>query len=145
MSSQQEQSYTPSSTLTSQGSVSNYTAQQISVPGSPGLSTANQSLYSNSGTTRHTHRNNSSTCGNIGEESASGDLYGTLTDRDSRMVSSRQWQLRVVPSNHRNKVGSGSGREDSANYSLTSSNESAENHRNVDPSLPSIEYATSVV
>uniref|UniRef100_A0A0N5AF93 Nucleoporin NDC1 n=1 Tax=Syphacia muris TaxID=451379 RepID=A0A0N5AF93_9BILA len=150
VSSQQEQSYTPSSTLTSQGSINNYSAQQLPIPGSPGLGL--NSLYSNCGPSTKIGQRTNRAGSSIGaEDSASTDLYGTLTDRDGRgMVAvqqQQQQQRRVIAINNANSTG----HDDSANYSLTSSNESAatattvENRRNNDSSLPSIEYATSVV
>uniref|UniRef100_A0A7I4Z6J0 Protein tincar n=1 Tax=Haemonchus contortus TaxID=6289 RepID=A0A7I4Z6J0_HAECO len=120
-SSQQEQCFTPTSTLTSQGSTSNYDGQ-TPTPGSPQINTP---LYGQ----------NTSNGG--------GGLYGTIvedntyTDRTlqkpSRAVSTGSTSVR-----HAMKA-VGQRNDDSANFSLTSSNGSSEVNKS------SNDFATSIV
>uniref|UniRef100_A0A183E598 NAV3 protein n=1 Tax=Gongylonema pulchrum TaxID=637853 RepID=A0A183E598_9BILA len=149
---QQEQCFTPTSTLTSQGSTSNYSSQQVQTPGSPN---SQQHMYSG---------------GRFASSAGAASLYGNLgddcrtlldtPDRDRTLRSQQQQQqqqksLRSATATgstsvrHQIKVSTGGSRQDdSANYSLTSSNESAENTRLVGQTsrtIDSSEYATSVV
>ncbi|KHN72443.1 hypothetical protein Tcan_12816 [Toxocara canis] len=174
-SSQQDQCFTPTSTLTSQGSVSNYSSQHTPTPGSPNLGPAHSAaLYaahvsSGANTRFGSTTTNTSAYGNIGEDVSGADLstYGTITasGRGTAITSSApppppvaQKPLRTAVATgstsirHQVKViGSASGgtvsrQDDSANYSLTSSNESAENTRQGSNALTqTAEYATSIV
>uniref|UniRef100_A0A915C145 Protein tincar n=1 Tax=Parascaris univalens TaxID=6257 RepID=A0A915C145_PARUN len=173
-SSQQDQCFTPTSTLTSQGSVSNYSSQHTPTPGSPNLgpshSAAIFTAHSSSGTNARfaTAAANSSVYGNIGEDLNGPDLstYGTITAADRGGVGNSgapppppvaQKPLRTAVATgstsirHQVKVvggGSSTGasrQDDSANYSLTSSNESAENTRQGALLTQTAEYATSIV
>ncbi|VDP31024.1 unnamed protein product [Heligmosomoides polygyrus] len=119
-SSQQEQCFTPTSTLTSQGSASNYEGQ-TPTPGSP---QTNAPLYGR----------------NI---SGNGGVYGTLGDDSTYADRTLQKPLRVVSTGsttvrHSVKV-VGSRNDDSANFSLTSSNGSSEANKT------SNDFATSIV
>ncbi|WKY16218.1 hypothetical protein Q1695_001142 [Nippostrongylus brasiliensis] len=118
-SSQQEQCFTPTSTLTSQGSASNYDGQ-TPTPGSPQTNTP---LY--------------------GRTISGGGVYGTLGDDVSYAERTLQKPLRAVSTGstsvrHTVKV-TGARNDDSANFSLTSSNGSSEANKT------SNDFATSIV
>ncbi|VDK46690.1 unnamed protein product [Anisakis simplex] len=178
-SSQADQCFTPTSTLTSQGSVSNYSSQHTPTPGSPNLGPSHSNaLYgthtpsSSASNARHAVTvANANIYGNIGDESNNTEsTYGTITSAD-RLVSSTnassqpppvaqkplrsaavatgstsiRHQVKMVTSNANAKVTS-SRQDDSANYSLTSSYESAENPRQGNMlAQTTAEYATSIV
>ncbi|VDO05390.1 unnamed protein product [Haemonchus placei] len=120
-SSQQEQCFTPTSTLTSQGSTSNYDGQ-TPTPGSPQINTPHYGQNTSNG---------------------GGGVYGTIvedntyTDRTlqkpSRAVSTGSTSVR-----HAMKA-VGQRNDDSANFSLTSSNGSSEVNKS------SNDFATSIV
>ncbi|EPB79360.1 hypothetical protein ANCCEY_01519 [Ancylostoma ceylanicum] len=124
-SSQQEQCFTPTSTLTSQGSTSNYDGQ-TPTPGSPQTNTP---LYGRAN--------------NSGGGGGGGGVYGTLGDDSSFTDRTLQKPLRAVSTGstsvrHTVKVVAPRN-DDSANFSLTSSNGSSEaNKTNND-------FATSIV
>ncbi|ETN83675.1 hypothetical protein NECAME_07280 [Necator americanus] len=134
-SSQQEQCFTPTSTLTSQGSTSNYDGQ-TPTPGSPQTNTP---LYGG-----RTHTNGTG-AGGGGTGGGGGGMYGTIGD-DSSSFTDRTLQkpLRAVSTGsttvrHNVKMVGCSRNDDSANFSLTSSNGSSEaNKTNND-------FATSIV
>ncbi|KIH69291.1 hypothetical protein ANCDUO_00367 [Ancylostoma duodenale] len=123
-SSQQEQCFTPTSTLTSQGSTSNYDGQ-TPTPGSPQTNTPLYGRANNSGT------------------GGGGGVYGTLGDDSSFTDRTLQKPLRAVSTGstsvrHTVKVVAPRN-DDSANFSLTSSNGSSEANKT------SNDFATSIV
>ncbi|KAK6062284.1 hypothetical protein COOONC_00051, partial [Cooperia oncophora] len=124
-SSQQEQCFTPTSTLTSQGSTSNYDGQ-TPTPGSPQKNTP---LYG---------RNTSNGSGGGG-----GGVYGTLGDDSTYADRTLQKPMRNVSTGSttvRHTVKTvGQRNDDSANFSLTSSNGSSEANKT------SNDFATSIV
>ncbi|KHJ93567.1 hypothetical protein OESDEN_06518 [Oesophagostomum dentatum] len=124
-SSQQEQCFTPTSTLTSQGSASNYDGQ-TPTPGSPQTSTP---LYGR--TTNGGGGGSGGVYGTVGDDPSS---FGDRTlQKPNRAVSTGSTSVR-----HNVKV-VGPRTDDSANFSLTSSNGSSEaNKTNND-------FATSIV
>ncbi|KAJ1361261.1 hypothetical protein KIN20_020475, partial [Parelaphostrongylus tenuis] len=119
-SSQQEQCFTPTSTLTSQGSASNYDSQTPTA-GSP---QTNPPFYG---------RTNSDGSG----------VYGTLADESTFSNRTLQKPLRAVSTGsttlrHTVKVGA-TRNDDCANFSLNSSNGSSEVNKN------NSDFATSIV
>ncbi|VDK82815.1 unnamed protein product [Litomosoides sigmodontis] len=149
---QQDQCTTPTSTLTSQGSASNYSSQRAPTSGSPN----SQNIYDggrfvNSGTSGTV-----SLHGNLGREhTATSHLEDDDRDRTLRAQQQPTKSIRVTAAtgststrHHIKSSVGGSRKDDSANYSLTSSNESAENARlSGQPNrvVDSAEFATSVV
>ncbi|KAL3981884.1 putative integral membrane protein [Acanthocheilonema viteae] len=148
---QQEQCFTPTSTLTSQGSASNYSSQRAPTPGSPN----SQNVYGggrfvSSGTT-----GTGSLYGNLGPDRGTSHMEGNDRDRTLRAQQQPTKSLRTTiatgstSTRHQIKTNIGGSRQDdSANYSLTSSNESAENARlsgQTNRIMDSAEFATSIV
>ncbi|CAJ0947364.1 unnamed protein product, partial [Mesorhabditis belari] len=120
---QDNQCFTPTSTLTSQGSTTNYSNQHTPTPGSP-------SLYSTN------HR--SALYGNIGDEGIYADR--TLQKRVPILSAVNSGTLRSV------KAVPPPRQDDSANFSLSSSNGSQETPRVPAPAPNNTnDFATSIV
>ncbi|VDP12646.1 unnamed protein product [Onchocerca flexuosa] len=147
---QQEQCFTPTSTLTSQGSASNYSSKRAPTPGSPNSQNIySGELFANSDTT-----GTISLYGNLGREHYTSNLEDS--DRDRTLKAQQQPKpLRTTIASgstsirHQLKASIESSRQDdSANYSLTSSNESANNARvsgQTNCIMDSVHFATSIV
>ncbi|EJD75530.1 hypothetical protein LOAG_17337 [Loa loa] len=147
---QQEQCFTPTSTLTSQGSASNYSSQRAPTPGSPNP----QNIYSGGRFISNGATGTVSLYGNLGPDYDTSLLEGN--DRNRTLKAQQQPKsLRTTvvsgstSTRHQIKTSTGGSRQDdSANYSLTSSNESAETARlsgQTNRIMDSAEFATSVV
>uniref|UniRef100_A0A915PLA1 Uncharacterized protein n=1 Tax=Setaria digitata TaxID=48799 RepID=A0A915PLA1_9BILA len=148
--SQQEPCFTPTSTLTSQGSASNYSSQRAPTPGSPNT----QNIYSGGRFVSGGTAGTVSLYGNLGDDHGILHLEGSDQDRTLRAQQQPKSSRPTVASGstttrHQIKVCTGGSRQDdSANYSLTSSNESAENTRlngQTNRVMGSAEFATSIV
>ncbi|VDM10340.1 unnamed protein product [Wuchereria bancrofti] len=145
---QQEQCCTPTSTLTSQGSASNYSSQRAPTPGSPN----SQNIYSGGRFVSSRTTGTVSLYGNLGPEygtSHLGDSDRTLRAQQQPKSSRTTIVSGSTSTRHQIKTSiGGSCQDDSANYSLTSSNESAENARlsgQTNRIMDSAEFATSIV
>ncbi|VDN07782.1 unnamed protein product [Thelazia callipaeda] len=149
-SSHQEQCFTPSSTLTSQGSMCNYSSQRLPTPGSPNP----QNVYSSGQFMRSGATATCSLYGNLGDEYGAPHLEGDDRDRTLKAQQQRKPLRPTVATGNttiRHQIKgctSGPRQDDSANHSLTSSNESADNTRNNAHGsriVDSVEFATSIV
>ncbi|CAG9539216.1 unnamed protein product [Cercopithifilaria johnstoni] len=146
---QQEQCFTPTSTLTSQGSASNYSSQRAPTPGSPN----SQNICSGGRFVSSDTTGTISLYGNL--EHGTSHLEGNDRDRTLRAQQQPTKSLRTTvatgntSTRHKIKTNiGGSLQDDSANYSLTSSNESTENARlggQTNRIMDSTEFATSIV
>ncbi|VDK63503.1 unnamed protein product [Onchocerca ochengi] len=147
---QQEQCFTPTSTLTSQGSASNYSSQRAPTPGSPN----SQNIYSSERFASSDTAGTTSLYGNLCHVHDTSNLEDS--DRDRTLKAQQQPKpLRTTIASgstlirHQLKANIGGLRQDdSANYSLTSSNESAENARvsgQTNCIMDSVQFATSIV
>nr|CDQ00609.2 Bm10949 [Brugia malayi] len=147
---QQEQCCTPTSTLTSQGSASNCSSQQAPTPGSPN----SRNIYSGGRFVSSRTTGTINLHGNLGSEYGTSHLGDSDRDRTLRAQQQPKSSRTTIVSGSTStryqikaSIG-GSRQDDSANYSLTSSNESAENARlsgQTNRIMDSTEFATSIV